>query len=727
MYTPFVEEELNKLNIPQLKSLCKTFDGKIVGYSKANKTIIVAKLLEYATAHSLTTFLVPDKVDAPAKPKAAKAGGDSAANDSTAPPTKKVKSKLMSSGNNSMDVPMDLDEQTSSLKRPADDLAAGAPPVKKKQKAAVDGAADGVAPPKKTKKKAEVGGDAKKAAAMSTKLAEKVQTPTRTLPSSSTTTIPLVIDLSQDSPPAITLTATETTVTAQSVAEYQSKTVSSFKKASTTKRPALDDSSTAPEAKHPKLTKKTVESTPLNIVPAKAKQSSKLAITTNTITKHDAKPADPKPLPLAIKAPQASFTEAQLPTTLKQKGAKRFTPLVLAKKPATNKKPKLESSATMVAPTKSVVAPVPTSSTSSNTRMDSLPTLPPASLHFPIRTISFQSISLPPSLSARKHLVGKFALLLSAVRDPVDLKNCSLVSKTFRYGCACLSDSLWVMLILGSVYLSVQHRVSREYAGKRHEAILTKYRGKIHMLDMWPYLHLRRQERSERKRLFEGSFLGRVLQGKTPIANRLFASPDVDTQMHVIVRSVPEITYLLVFNQVCRFLLTRLFFAVNGYEGNTEGFYRRADLKDWKDTMIVEAQPVGSSCTEVWRIVVEHRDGRTDTFFVLERTCEAIGPPAVSATGIDTNDPGAVTQFSALRRDWADYLGQRITPIASSTAPTPPSLLDHLAWTNHEEFDRGISRLWLKRIEAEGDVGVAKKVAAERYILASVVENRCAS
>ena len=41
-----------------------------------------------------------------------------------------------------------------------------------------------------------------------------------------------------------------------------------------------------------------------------------------------------------------------------------------------------------------------------------------------------------------------------------------------------------------------------------------------------------------------------------------------------------------------------------------------------------------------------------------------------------------------------------------------------------EEYDRGISKLWLKRMGNEGLVGGVKKAIAERYVLACVVGNR---
>ena len=77
----------------------------------------------------------------------------------------------------------------------------------------------------------------------------------------------------------------------------------------------------------------------------------------------------------------------------------------------------------------------------------------------------------------------------------------------------------------------------------------------------------------------------------------------------------------------------------------------------------------------------------------------------------------------ALRADWTTYIQQQVSNHRQGNAVQ--SLLSHLKWANYEEYNRGISKLWLTRIASESLLGLAKKVVAERYVLACVVDNRC--
>jgi hypothetical protein len=149
-----------------------------------------------------------------------------------------------------------------------------------------------------------------------------------------------------------------------------------------------------------------------------------------------------------------------------------------------------------------------------------------------------------------------------------------------------------------------------------------------------------------------------------------------------------------------RFLLTRLFFQVS-VGGGKEG-------KGWTEGQIVDAQELVKN--EVWMITVRHSATSTETFYVLEPTCEPL-----TATSPSTGVP--------VRTDWSAYIAHRALPSSVHNSPAP-RLLDCLRWTNHEEYQLGISRLWLKRIEGEGATGSMKRVVAERYIFACVVANR---
>jgi hypothetical protein len=128
----------------------------------------------------------------------------------------------------------------------------------------------------------------------------------------------------------------------------------------------------------------------------------------------------------------------------------------------------------------------------------------------------------------------------------------------------------------------------------------------------------------------------------------------------------------------------------------------------------------------VWSITTRSSSSAVEVFYVLEATCEVVGhppsPPPLSP------DQAGLSKFPGgripLRADWSAYIEARIPQSSPSIAGRIPSLMEHLKWTNHEEYERGMSTLWLRRIQNKGQLGVAKLVVAERYILACVVGNR---
>jgi hypothetical protein len=143
------------------------------------------------------------------------------------------------------------------------------------------------------------------------------------------------------------------------------------------------------------------------------------------------------------------------------------------------------------------------------------------------------------------------------------------------------------------------------------------------------------------------------------------------------------------------------------------------DLGSWK---VVDAQQLVED--EIWSITFMSPSNALETLYILEATCEPIGYP--QAPSRPTGDsPRDGHPSIPVRADWSDYIAMRLLPASSLDAPLL-SLLEYLKWTNHEEYDRGISRLWLKRISSEGVLGVAKRRVAERYVLACVVGNRFA-
>ncbi|KAJ3910623.1 hypothetical protein F5879DRAFT_928273 [Lentinula edodes] len=296
--------------------------------------------------------------------------------------------------------------------------------------------------------------------------------------------------------------------------------------------------------------------------------------------------------------------------------------------------------------------------------------------------IVLNRISMPPALAQRKQ-VARFAVILSqiAIQD---------------------LDS---MADLIPVYLSASTRLARNFSGYRLNRII--HRLPANMMNMWPYILQRQGEEKFRRRVFEESFLGRVFSGTSVIAPRLWASPDNDKQIVIAIR----------------FLITRLFFTVSVGGGQS--------VNDWLNGMIVDAREIIKG--EVWCIDVIQTSKALETFYVVESTCEVVGfaPSPSKAEG-----PLPIK----MRADWSSYIDQRssiipplqlitngpgrqLDPTRSLSSIPATSLMDQLSCVNHEEFTKGISKLWLKKVQIQQEVGVAKRVVAERYILASVVEN----
>ncbi|KAF8798773.1 hypothetical protein BYT27DRAFT_7150139, partial [Phlegmacium glaucopus] len=287
----------------------------------------------------------------------------------------------------------------------------------------------------------------------------------------------------------------------------------------------------------------------------------------------------------------------------------------------------------------------------------------------PEKVVELGPIALAPSILQRKH-AANLALILSGI-SVQDLTACAQVSRLFRY----------------SAYLSAAHQLSRRFPGSRLEDVLARFSPKT--TNLWPYLRQREHEVLKRKRIYEQSFLARALKGLCSIAEDLWSSPDNEKQTTIAIR----------------FLLTRLFFLVSvGYGSDQTNLAKGA---------VVDAQEVVPN--EIWRITF-HSTHSMDTFFVLEATCEIIGQPS-SARVIAHNQP-------RLREDWRAYIAIRQQDESRIHSKQPIlTLLEHLHWTNHEEYSTGISKLWLSRLKAEGEAGGSKSTVAWRYVLACVVSN----
>ena len=161
---------------------------------------------------------------------------------------------------------------------------------------------------------------------------------------------------------------------------------------------------------------------------------------------------------------------------------------------------------------------------------------------------------------------------------------------------------------------------------------------------------------------------------------------------------------------VLRFLETRLWFAISLGFGD-----------HWLRQTVVNVQEVIQD--EVWSITLMSKstkgtkETRPVTVYVLERTCEVIGYAPLSKHGMDDDNATSIP----LRADWSDYISAYVE------APTSDRQLlsSRMKWANREDYDSGIAKLWLSRIGTEGQVGKAKRLVAERYVLACVVGNRC--
>ncbi|OJA09603.1 hypothetical protein AZE42_10264 [Rhizopogon vesiculosus] len=301
----------------------------------------------------------------------------------------------------------------------------------------------------------------------------------------------------------------------------------------------------------------------------------------------------------------------------------------------------------------------------------------------PLPTPSFVNITLPPKLSDRKR-VQRWAIILCTISDE-DCQTCALVSRAFRY----------------AVYLSAAHILAQKYRGRRLDEIVKRY--PQNMTNMWPYLRQRQNEVSLWRRAFQISFIGRYISalGIEPLSARLWASPDDEKQVVVALRYVGFDWGKSTVKHKFRFVLTRLWFTLS--VGTNE-----RDPSAWLKHTVEDAQEVVKS--EIWAITI--RNGISlSVFYVLESTCEVIGR-ARNVPQLEVYSPG-------LRSDWSEYISSR-----TGASMEPCSLmLEHLRWANYEEYDRGVSRHWLRRISGEGNVGLSKKVVAERYVMACVVAN----
>lgn len=153
-----------------------------------------------------------------------------------------------------------------------------------------------------------------------------------------------------------------------------------------------------------------------------------------------------------------------------------------------------------------------------------------------------------------------------------------------------------------------------------------------------------------------------------------------------------------------RFVLTRMWFATS------VGAYGH-DSSTWSKCVIRDVREVVKG--EIWRVVAQDDGtGESCSFYVLEATCEVIGQPPSSQ--------GENMLGYCLRADWTGWISQRSrAPLDAGSC----SLLECVKLANTEDYHRGISKAWLRRVQGQDADSIAKRSVAEKYILSSVVAN----
>ncbi|KAJ3519242.1 hypothetical protein NM688_g9329 [Phlebia brevispora] len=302
---------------------------------------------------------------------------------------------------------------------------------------------------------------------------------------------------------------------------------------------------------------------------------------------------------------------------------------------------------------------------------------------------SLSLIAFPPSITQRKRVL-QWAVILSGLDDE-DRRQCVFVSKLFRY----------------AVYLSAGHILQRDFGGNRLDTIFRTHSRA--MTNFWPYLRLRRAEAASKRNAYTQSFIPRALQGQPiPICRRLWGCPDNEKQIVIALRFLNCSKAIKPIGSLCvlpRFIMTRLWFALSiGGEGSDS----------WQQEIVVDVQEIIRG--ETWSIKLQTNTNQCKTVYVLEATCEVVGhPPAPARPGLASQ--GSKEKSPVLRADWSAYISKHVSPAQGAYTTASTAILEHLKWENHEEYDKGISKLWSRNIICD-TLGEAKRAVAMRYILA---------
>jgi hypothetical protein len=222
------------------------------------------------------------------------------------------------------------------------------------------------------------------------------------------------------------------------------------------------------------------------------------------------------------------------------------------------------------------------------------------------------------------------------------------------------------------------------------------------MMNFWPYLRQREKEILERKNAVMSSFLFPALRGPGDlISTRLWASPDNEKQLTVALRF--GVSCLSRSSCQCdpRYLLTRLWSRLS-----TITWCAESARAGWLYDVVTNVEEIVKG--EIWYVTTRNsQSGDLQAFHVLEATSEVLG----SVEGARSDD--------SLRADWAAYVQQR-----KENPDNRSPLCEAMRWADHGEYERGISRHWLRRTAQMGPQGAALRTIAERYTLACVVGNR---
>ena len=258
------------------------------------------------------------------------------------------------------------------------------------------------------------------------------------------------------------------------------------------------------------------------------------------------------------------------------------------------------------------------------------------------------------------------------------------------------------MHITSTVYSSAYYKLCKDFSGGRLSIVLQQYGSASLKMNFWPYLLQREQEILERKDVVMNSFLLPAFRGPGDLISvRLWASPDNEKQLTVALRfGVSSLSHTSCQRNP-RFLLTRLWFGLSSVI-----WCAKSVRTNWLYDTVTDVEEIVKG--EIWYVTTQNfQTGRMQAFHVLEATCEVLG----FVEGARSDD--------SLRADWAAYVQQR------KEKPENGSLLSEaMRWADRAEYDRGISRHWLRRTVQMGPRGVALRTIAERYTLACVVGNR---